>query len=248
MSELRLITWNVLHRIHAVNWDETAIAAHADEQQRNARIADTVGGWLESGADVVCLQEVSGDQLAALRLRVGVDVHVFEHCYPRLPKLRVEAPAPLADAKEYLVVLARARGARHHVSETFPTDHGKGFVAVSLPVARALVVCTHVSYGPRREAQLARLLSLAESVSETVVVAGDTNAERDDVARALGEHCDLTVLDGTRHTRVGSPTSISHDIDHVGVFRGRVLRASVLDGKALSDHNPVDVTVHCGSV
>ena len=39
MTALRLATWNVLHRVHAENFDEGVVAPHPDEAARVASIA-----------------------------------------------------------------------------------------------------------------------------------------------------------------------------------------------------------------
>ena len=49
-----VVTWNVLHRIHAVNWDESVIAKHVDEHARIAAIAD----WI-ARRDTACKAEAS---------------------------------------------------------------------------------------------------------------------------------------------------------------------------------------------
>src|SRR5438094_5969008 len=98
-------TWNVLHRIHAVNWNEPAIARHTDEAERVAAIARFV---VEHPVDIWCLQEVSGDQLAALHAAFTAE-RVLATCYPRVPKLWKGKRAVLDDAREYLVSIAAGR-------------------------------------------------------------------------------------------------------------------------------------------
>lgn len=270
MRSLRVTTWNVLHRVHAVNWSEEPVATFPDERARIARISATVARWLgpEPGADrasstsVVCLQEVSGDQLASLRRAVanlGHDVHVASHCYPRLPRLRgklgepprpAEAAPELDDATEHLVVLARAPAAKVHVARTFDTDPGKGLLAVEIsggagesPVA---VIDTHVTFGDRREAQLALLAEIAGRAVGAVIVLGDFNAPADVVRAGLGEPFAISSLEGQRPTRIATPYHPPRVIDHVAVARARLASAMVLDGGGLSDHNPVTADIVVG--
>src|SRR5262245_42073288 len=101
-----VVTWNVLHRIHAVNWDEPAIRSWPEESTRLGSIADFVSAL---DADAVCLQEVSGDQLAMLRdVEAG---ELFTLKYPRVPNYyRRFEPPQLREPAEYLVTIVRDTG------------------------------------------------------------------------------------------------------------------------------------------
>lgn len=238
---LSIITWNVLHRVHAVNWKEPCIEAFPEEKDRNSGIAERVTAWLANGdADAVCLQEVSGDQLSSLRAAAPKGAHVFEHVYPRLPRLRRPDCATLSDTTEYLAVLTRIDAARPARAETFASDPGKGFLSIALD-HHVLLVDTHVSYGPRAPAQLALLGEVARATPHAIVV-GDYNAPRDMLARAFGDDFALSDLAG-QITRVPHGISIGKTIDHVVVRGGVITAASVLDGAGLSDHLPVRATV-----
>lgn len=237
MPELRLTTWNVLHRVHAVNWGEDAVEAFPDEGVRIARISELVSGWLQAGVSIVCLQEVSGDQLASLRARVAPGVVVLDHCYSRVPKRREPGPRLLTDPKEHLVVLSSLSDAHMRSSRTFDSDPGKGYLEVAAGRMRAL--CTHVSFGARREKQLAVVAAVARS-GGPVAVLGDFNAEAQTVRASLGEGFALADLTGERPTRRATRSSLAHTIDHVAAVRGRITSARVLDGQGLSDHEPVE--------
>ena len=238
---LSIITWNVLHRVHAVNWKEPCIEAFPEEKDRNAGIADTVRGWLADNIDAVCMQEVSGDQLAAVRAAVPKDVQIFEHLYPRLPRLRRTDCATLADAKERLVVVVRSGPARLVRSHTFETDPGKGFLVVDLGEGVHLVD-THVSYGPRAPAQLA-LWKEAALATPYAAIVGDYNAPVETLAAAFGSELTLSDLSG-QTTRASRATHIGRTIDHVVVRGGTITAASVLEARGLSDHSPVRATIH----
>ena len=120
-----------------------------DERGRILAIAQTVSRSLENDVDVVCLQEVSGDQLAALRTHVGPSVAILHHRLARSPRLRGEGVAELADPSEHLVVLARDGSyARVRGGHTFENDPGKGMLVVEVR-GRFVVVCTHVRHGER---------------------------------------------------------------------------------------------------
>ena len=219
-----MVTWNVLHRIHADNWGEEVAGSWPDEAKRVAAIAQRVGELTE---DVVALQEVSGDLLAALR-ETGRTVHAMR--YPRLPRPRVTA-SPLSDDTEYLVLLVD-RPSRELDAEAFPTDGGKGALAVD--VQGLTVVATHVSWGNKQKDQLARLAALAPSPA---VLLGDFNADTGKVLDDLGEGFRAAELP------VGVKTRGEQVIDHVIVRGATVTEAEVLNGDGLSDHSPVRATI-----
>ncbi|MBM4390632.1 MAG: endonuclease/exonuclease/phosphatase family protein [Deltaproteobacteria bacterium] len=224
-------TWNVLHRVHAENWNEDhVVATWPDEAVRAARIAR----WVAMACDrdlAVALQEVSGDQVAALR-REGLEV--VTHSYERVPRTR-GARAALADCSEQLVIASRRQLERLH-GESAGDDPGKGFLA-----ARAgggpVLVCTHVSSREKGRAQLDRLACYARGFHD-VLILGDFNAAACVVAAAC-EGLVLAAHDGGRPTRLSSPYGEGRWIDH-GLARGRPIRvAGVEDCGFLSDHNPV---------
>lgn len=238
-----VVSWNVLHRIHAVNWSEPVIAHWPDERARIGSIADFIAAL---PADVVCLQEVSGDQLAMLR-----DVEegeLFATQYPRVPAFRKPTIETLRDPAEYLVTIVRDTGAHLVRAEAFPTDGGKGFQRVELANATTLVN-THVSFGDKRTAQLARIAIEARQAPGLAIVCGDFNADRASCTDDLGEGFAAAVPHDGLHTRPRqAPSEKSQDIDHVFVCAGKPLDASVLDAETRSDHNPVRARVRFAAV
>lgn len=231
-----VVTWNVLHRIHAVNWSEPVIAAWPDERVRSGSIADFIGAL---DADVVCLQEVSGDMLAMLS--DVEDGELFTTRYPRVPSYRRPELTKLRDPAEYLVTVVRAVGARLVVAEAFPTDGGKGFQRVELANG-STVINTHVSFGDKRTAQLARIADEARAAPGLAVICGDFNADNVTCGAELGDDFTVAHLMTGLHTRPRQqPSDKSEDIDHVFVRGGVPLGATVLDGESRSDHNPVHV-------
>lgn len=241
MTIFRLVTWNVLHRVHAANWPEPSTANLPPEPARLRAIANRVREWLEDGADAVCLQEVSGDQLAALRAGLPETFEVVAHRYPRVPQLRKPGRVLLDDSSEHLVVVSRAGRAQRSLGETSADDGGKGLLAVQLDAA--LVVCTHVSFGSKGAAQLARLAAVARQANGPALIAGDFNAPREAVATGLGEDFLCADLAGQPPTRVGQGRAGAEHIDHVAVRGAMVRAARVLDTAGLSDHAPVDATL-----
>lgn len=234
MSESTVLTWNVLHRIHAVNWAEPAIGAWPDEAARIASIAE----WLaRDQAEVICLQEVSGDQLNCLRGQLRGDVHHF--VYPRVPSYRAPPPAPyLKDPTEHLVVVVRDGGSRLIDAAAFDTDRGKGYLAVEL-ADQTRVVSTHVTYGDKLARQTAKLAEIAQAAR--AIICGDFNADRSACSAALGARYACVELAPTHlHTRPRqNPSDKSQDIDHIFVRGCDVLGAEIADSEQRSDHLPV---------
>lgn len=234
---MTLATWNVLHRIHAENWIEAAVLERfPDEAVRIETITHRIKTLLHEDEDTcVCLQEVSGDQLTSL-----VDaLPLFAVCsfaYPRLPRLKQEGPSPLEDTSEHLVTIARR--ATQLAAEAFQSDPGKGCLAVA--IGDTIVVNTHVSFGSRREKQIARAAALAGSGRSAVC--GDFNATAEQVLNSIGSGflpCDLG--SGAAPTRPcrESPDVRLPAIDHIMVRGIQGAEGTVVDVACESDHNLV---------
>ncbi|MEU8899462.1 endonuclease/exonuclease/phosphatase family protein [Nocardia sp. NPDC048505] len=224
---LTVATWNVLHRVHAENWRDAA-DDWPEEPRRIAGIAALVAARPE---EVIALQEVSGDQLAALRAALpGRSVHVLR--YPRIPRLR-RGRAELSDVAEHLVVVADA-SSRLVRAESFDNDPGNGALAVQ--VGALLVIATHVTGDRRRTEQLAQLTKFADS--SPVVLLGDFNTDRETVLSALGaEFAAAELPPGSPPTRPRRSGSKSQVIDHIVARGANVGPATVLPTPAWSDHN-----------
>lgn len=237
---MRVVTWNLLHRIHAMNWAEPTIDAHPDESVRIAAITKRIA---ELGNGVICLQEVSGDQLASLRQALPDDTfHV--HTYPRVPKAFRPGPgaSPLTDATEHLVTVMRRVTTRRSQSDTYPTDKGKGFLLVEL-IDGTVIVNTHVSYGDHHAAQCAQLVSLVRSYP-AVVLLGDFNEARSTCRDRLGDAFAAASPAVEKPTRPRTePSSKADVIDHIFVSGCSATEVEVLAGRGLSDHNPVTATI-----
>ncbi|MFC8045514.1 endonuclease/exonuclease/phosphatase family protein [Nocardia sp. NPDC057353] len=233
---MRFATWNVLHRVHAENWYEEVAVRWPDEAARIAAVAERVA---ELDAAVIALQEVSGDQLVALRAVAGErTVHTLR--YPRVPRPK-RVPTVLRERDEYLVVLAGPESVPVF-GAAFGDDPGKGALVVR--AGEFTVVATHVTGDRRGSGQLAALADLAEG--GPAVLLGDFNADRATVAAGLGPKFAVAELPPERPTRPRTGAGKSQFIDHI-VTRGAVAAAvRVLDGGGLSDHNPVCGTVSAG--
>jgi endonuclease/exonuclease/phosphatase family metal-dependent hydrolase len=233
---MRLITWNVLHRIHAVNWDEPVIAKHPDEHARIAAIAAWIAERIERcDADVICLQEVGHDQLVALE-DLGA---VCAMRYPRVPKYsRRSEPATLTDPGEHLVILARGKPVLAS-SGAFASDPGKGFLIAD--VDGVLVATTHVTHRRHAE-QCPRILE--ELGDAAAIICGDFNADRATCAECLPGFAPAIPREPALPTRPRQhDTEKSQTIDHVFGRGVRIVEAEVLDAGGLSDHNPVRVRI-----
>lgn len=238
---LRVVTWNVLHRVHAINWKEAPVEAFPDEAERIAAVTARVVAMFEGGADVVCLQEVSGDQLASLRAAAPPGVTIFEHRYPRVPKVRDGGLPGLEDLHEHLVTLARGGEPARVASGTSGKDPGKGFLAVSRGGIE--VMNTHVSFGERGARQLRELGERARAARPGAVIVGDFNATREAVLEGLGREIMVAELPPDRPTRI--PASGHHGkwIDHVCARGLSIESVSVGDAELTSDHNPVSAAL-----
>lgn len=240
------MTWNTLHRIHAVNWSEAPVASYPDERVRITAIADVIARWIASDVDAVCLQEVSGDQLAQLRRVLGgaqgAGIRVLDHVYPRIPRLRGGETSELDDPTEHLVVVVKAADARVTTARTFDSDPGKGFLAVAIG-GGATIIDTHVTFGDRGHAQLALLGEVARASGRSAIL-GDFNAPADVVRTGLG--AGVAVSDVQAVTRIATNEHAGKTIDHVAVIGGAIRSVSVLDGQGLSDHHPVVADVGLG--
>lgn len=224
---MRLITWNVLHRIHAENWDEAAVlAAFPDEAVRLDAILRRIEAWMSASPDTcVALQEVSGDLLARLRARFPEAVHAFQ--YEELPRLRTPGPDPLMDPSQHLVTLWT--GATTLGGEDFSDGGGYGFLVVQRGALR--VVNTHVRFGPPGGPQVARLREVAGPGS--TVVCGDFNR---------GEASALEDL-GPGYEAASAHRSVDFErregIDHVFVRNLSGVPLLLAAAGAESDHPPV---------
>jgi endonuclease/exonuclease/phosphatase family metal-dependent hydrolase len=238
---MRVATWNVLHRFHAQNWDEPAIETHPDEPARISAIT----GRIEGLDGVICLQEVSGDQLASLRSAMP-DEAIYVHTFPRLPKLFRPGfgSPPLVDPTEHLVTIVRGTGARRSEGHTYPTDKGKGFLLVEL-LSGAVVINTHVSYGDHSVSQCSQLAAHTSMYRGSIVILGDFNEERELCLLRLGPGFVAAIpREPARPTRPRTkPSTKSQTIDHVFVARTKAYEVEVLAGGGLSDHNPVVATI-----
>lgn len=229
---ITVLTWNVLHRIHADNWGEEVGVRHADEAVRISAITARLAARDEH---VLALQEVSGDQLASLRVALPA-AQIFTLRYPRVPKPR-SGSSTLLEPAEYLVTVV-AGAATQVVAEASRDDPGKGLLAVD--VGGVLVINAHVTYGAPGVDQLARLAEVARAASGVAIVLGDFNADRAKVAAALGEELVFAApTEPALPTRPRTGSSKSSSIDHVIVRGDTRVEAAVIDADGLSDHNMV---------
>ncbi|NSC25704.1 endonuclease/exonuclease/phosphatase family protein [Streptomyces albus subsp. chlorinus] len=234
---MTVASWNVLHRVHGENWDEDVLVRCPDESERIAAVTALLE---ERDEQVIALQVVSGDQLAALRgALTGRTVHALR--YPRVPAPR-RGICSLRDPGEYLVLLVDGPS-RQIAAESFENDLGKGALAVETD--GMLIVATHVSGNQRRTHQLARLAELAATPTGCpAVLLGDFNTGRATVASALGTGFAVVDLPpDALPTRPHTSGSTSRWIDHVVVHGAGVSSAAVESTDGLSDHNLISASL-----
>jgi endonuclease/exonuclease/phosphatase (EEP) superfamily protein YafD len=238
---VKVLTWNVLHRVHAENYGELAIHRWRDEPERVRRVVGLVSQAMRvDGFGAALLQEVSGDVLESLRVHLP-EWAVLNHPYPRVPRQK-RPGAPLRDLSEHLAVIA-PEGSTVLRAQTFADDPGKGVLAVTVP-SGLVVASTHVSWGPKGEAQLATLRELFHASSAPVCIGGDFNAEREVLVRAFGAEGVVGALPpGSPRTRPAEGATGGADIDHLLVCRAELRDLHVIDHNELSDHRPVAATV-----
>ncbi|MTE14614.1 endonuclease/exonuclease/phosphatase family protein [Nocardia aurantiaca] len=231
---ISIATWNVLHRVHADNWDSEMAARWPEEAQRIAVVTAAVAARKEA---VIGLQEVSGDQLASLREALpDRTFHVLD--YPRIPTPR-RVPNTLADRTEHLVLIVRGPS-RLVLAEPHALDPGKGLVAVEID--GILIIVTHVTGDERRSGQFARLAEVAGD--GPAVLIGDFNVGRDDLAAGLGEGFTVTGFPpDSVPTRPRTSGAKSQFIDHVVAHGVPVRGLTVEDVAGVSDHNLVRAEV-----
>jgi endonuclease/exonuclease/phosphatase family metal-dependent hydrolase len=235
---MRILTWNVLHRVHAETHSEPAIRRWPDEAERVRGVASLLSEALK-GCQVALLQEVSGDVLAELRTQL-VDWAVLNHQYPRVPRQKGEHRS-VSDPTEHLVVVA-PKGAKVLRAQTFTNDPGKGFLMVSVSDGLA-VLSTHVTWGAKGEAQLP---VLAELLAETpgLCIGGDFNTGREVISKIVGADVAFSVPPaGSARTRPQNDPTGGADIDHLLSRTAELADVAVLEHRDLSDHRPVAATI-----
>ena len=239
---MKVMTWNVLHRVHAENYREPAVTAWPDESARVKAVAALVLKAVTADAcELVLLQEVSGDVLNELRHRLPPNLKICSHQVPRLPKLKVKTATSLFDASEHLVVIGPPT-LQTQRAMTAAGDEGKGLIAAR--VNEGLVaISTHVSWGSKGAAQLQVLQQVMAELPGTVVLGGDFNAERDEVSRGLGDGYTVTELAADSRRTRQSPDGEGADIDHLLCRGARWTDAHVVDHHGLSDHSPLIATL-----
>jgi endonuclease/exonuclease/phosphatase family metal-dependent hydrolase len=186
---------------------------------------------------------VSGDQLASLRQELGARAALlFDHLYPRMPRVRGGGGPVLGDASEHLVTIVANAPAQRVASQTFDSDPGKGMLIVDLDDVR--LIDTHVSFGERGVNQVAAIAEAASEASKRgAIVVGDFNAPADALRASFGDSFRLSNLTGQRATRSATESDRGHAIDHVAVCGGAIESATVLESRGLSDHAPVTALV-----
>jgi Endonuclease/Exonuclease/phosphatase family len=229
--KIKALTWNVLHRTHAETHGESVIANWPIESKRIEKITEFISDQFDQHSlQVALLQEVSGDQLEHLRLKLSGH-SVLNHVSPRAPKQKSNS---LKDSSEHLVFIG-PQDSQFVNGHTFENDLGKGFLVAS--AFGVPFISTHVSWGNKREIQLKFLCHLKQEFN-TLCIGGDFNVEREIVQASMGANFQIGIpLAGSRNTHPKSTGG--NDIDHIVTRNLAVTDVTVLNAEHLSDHNPV---------
>eukprot|EP01012_Entosiphon_sulcatum_P067131 TRINITY_DN96670_c0_g1_i1.p1 TRINITY_DN96670_c0_g1~~TRINITY_DN96670_c0_g1_i1.p1 ORF type:complete len:280 (+),score=43.91 TRINITY_DN96670_c0_g1_i1:35-874(+) len=253
MEAFRITTWNVLHRVHAEKDPELChmtLDRYPKEVKRIADIVTLVEDQFVQGSRVVCLQEVSGELLSALRERLGKRVTIFDHQHQRIPEQPEDTTkqAILKDPTEYLVVLTDFPAAEAVTAHPFTNN--KGVLGVRVQ-SNLCVYNVHAS--PKRAGekqirhelmQLLVLPFLAKNKQNQVVVAGDLGMELERVFGAVGELAFCTGEDLSEYLQEGKHTCQDKDVDHiVGIGGTEIFDAVLYPNSNLSIHQPLQATV-----
>lgn len=236
------MTWNVLHRVHAENYNEPTVTVWPDESARVKAIAALVLKAVTADAcDLVLLQEVSGDVLAELRRRLPSTLKICSHQVPRHPTFKRPSQTVLLDASEHVVVIGPTSLTPVR-AQTAVDDSGKGLLAVQVTEG-LFAISTHVSWGEKGVGQLQVLQALLQTLTGTVIIGGDFNTERTTVSAQLGENLTVTELAADSPRTRSNPDGEGSDIDHL-VCRGATWSdVHVVDHHGLSDHHPLLATL-----
>lgn len=235
--ELRLATFNIRHGVGA------------DRVLDLERIASVIE---ESGADVVCLQEVdrhwgarSGfrDQPAWLAGRLGVDAEYGAN-------VDLDPPAPGLPRRQYGMATLSVFPVLQSVHTLLVRSFGgeqRGLLTVTLDVdGRVLrVLNTHLEYGSQAERlrQAAAVADAVRSGRSSVVLLGDLNAgpSSAEVARVCEVVTDSWALAGTGDGFTFDAVNPHVRIDYVLVGDGVSVRSAHVLPTHASDHWPVVV-------
>jgi len=242
---MRVMTWNVLHRVHAENYSEPTVALWPDEAARvQAVVQQVCAAVSEQGCELVLLQEASGEVVVALRRCLPGSMSVHTHQVARMPQLKVKSTTSLSDASEHVVVIAPG-GSQPLRRQTALDDAGKGLLAVQ--VSEGLVaISTHVSWGQKGVGQMRALQELMKTLPGVVIVGGDFNTERGEVTAHLGPDLLVTQLTADSPRTRQNPDGQGSDIDHLVCRGAKWSDVHVVVHPGLSDHHPLFATLQLG--
>ena len=227
-------SWNVLHFVHGINYDEHPV----DTMPERARI-DGICGIVDDllrDVQVLCLQEVSGDLLVQLKLAFAPRFHIMDKRSGRAPSVRKRTSPHFGtniEHSEHLVIMVhRDMDIESVRSGAFASDAGKGFLKVAI-AGGPRVVCTHLPFDKSHRADQLAQMGLDDSAF--TIVCGDMNSTELHVPGLMRVPF---ASDGL----VSRPKSRSN-IDLVltdGLADGP---CQIADGSRFSDHNPVVVRI-----
>mmetsp|Transcript_20133 Transcript_20133/g.39913 ORF Transcript_20133/g.39913 Transcript_20133/m.39913 type:complete len:335 (+) Transcript_20133:59-1063(+) len=271
---LLIYSWNVLHRVHAQNYRIPEVQKWPDEPKRLEHVTGLILTYLRSCQQpcVICLQEVSGDVLKALKsaLATSKNILVFEHQHRRIPRFWRPNPQNehVVEREEYIVSITKnCLGAQKTAGFTYRTDAGKSLLGIKFQVpvpARdgseieqkhscesVVLLNTHLRHGgspldeDHRDDQLRQLVQVRETAQGSSRVHVLAAGDFNSNVSGLPPEFMCSVRSRGDFSLSRLRTRGTEDIDQVFSFSSaaQIVNSRVIDVGLLSDHNLVSCSI-----
>jgi hypothetical protein len=252
MPSINVCTFNCLHIYHEKRYvpDSLTLQAHSNEPKRIQGLVAFISSQLTNDT-VVCLQEVSGDLLSALREEFNATHHVISLAHNRVPQPVDDFR--YADPGEYLCTIIPCSVDKETIKEEFLyfTTKGKGALITSF--GNVMIINTHCTVHEQGVLDLVSLYTLFGqpfveiNSNHYVLLLGDTNNEIKAILEVFDQVHPGRVSNVVDHDAIGIPTftPTSVCIDHVFGFNTISFEDStVTDTAYLSDHRALHTTCY----
>eukprot|EP00996_Jenningsia_fusiforme_P002330 NODE_3161_length_1034_cov_46.881218_g2905_i0.p1 GENE.NODE_3161_length_1034_cov_46.881218_g2905_i0~~NODE_3161_length_1034_cov_46.881218_g2905_i0.p1 ORF type:complete len:277 (+),score=44.85 NODE_3161_length_1034_cov_46.881218_g2905_i0:57-887(+) len=249
METCTIASWDVTHRLRALSnpsGNLNLLKRYESESLRVSGVSQFVSSLLEKDSRVICLQEVSGEQLDDLRKSLGSRVSIFDFNLSA-------SEASSRDRAEYLVTLTDLPSAQPAAAFSFPGHPRKGVLAVK--VKSNLIVCNVLCNSNEankkqiRETLMRSLVVpfLASSKQNQAVAAGYFGCSLETVFLAVGEMTYCTGEDLSSYYLEGKRSSHHSQENHdhiIGLGGAQISDSVMFPNENLSSHQPLQVTVY----